>query len=129
MPDDVTDLGDLAPVTVDYFIGGKPFQLREATSDGAAKFRNAAAGTARITDGKVSGVGNVGDLEPLLVSLCLFDGDGKPVPLSVVRQWPGRVVRKLFDKAKTISGLDEDKPGAEDAGPKEPPSATATTST
>jgi len=42
-----------------------------------------------------------------LVSLCLFDSSGANVALTTIRSWPGRLVKKLFDKAKQISELDQ----------------------
>ena len=126
---DTTDLGDLEPRVFNYTVGGAPYQLREATADTAAKYRNAAAKTAKMVDGKFSGVGNVGDLEPYLVSLCLFDSGGKAVPLDLIKTWPARVVKALYTKAKTASGLDEaDDKTAGDAPGKGEPSATEPTS-
>jgi hypothetical protein len=54
----------------------------------------------------VVGLANV---EPLLVSLCLFRENGAPVLLATVRSWPARVVKSLFEKAKEISDLGEER--------------------
>jgi hypothetical protein len=111
MPDDLFDLGDLEPKSVSYKIGGKPYQLREASSAAAAKFRNASISGAKLADGKIVGIGNVGDVEPLLVSLCLFqlgtDGVWATVPLDTIKSWPARIVKPLFEMAKEISQLDD----------------------
>ena len=95
---------------------GKDYVLREASGDTVAKFNNARARCAQYKDGGLSGVEGLGDLEPMLVSMCLFEdkGDGtpdpqKPVRASILRAWPGPVVKALFDKASEISELDSDK--------------------
>jgi hypothetical protein len=105
---------DLTPVEVPVTIGGKRYKLREADGETAVKYRNAAAACTKIgTGGKFSELRGVGDLEPLLVSLCLVDEAGNRVPESTVRTWPNRVQRALFDRAKEISHLGEEEPSDE----------------
>lgn len=86
--------------------------LKEASEDASVKWRNAAMRHARYEDGQIKTVGNVADCEPVLVSYCLFevlpDGTHKPVPEKEVRDLPSRIVTKLFDRARKISGLDDD---------------------
>ena len=92
------------------------YYLREATEDAAVKYRNAAMRAARFTDGKLSSVEGVADVEPLLVSLCLYQITPKgdvPVQLATIRGWPARIVKPLFEKAKQLSNLDE---GEDEAG-------------
>jgi len=116
------DFADLEPVRLSIKIGKKPFVLCEADGDAGAKYRSAAARSARLNDGKVIGVEGIGDIEPLLVSRCLYyadeqgrlrvDDDDKPVRKYLVeegtiRSWPDRVQKALFNKVKEISGLDE----------------------
>lgn len=120
---------DLEPICVPVRVGPKDYILREASGDAACKWRNAITRVTRMQDGKVSSVGDIADTEPLLISLCLFeiqrDKDGKPssdppvadpkrpVSEKVIRTWPHRVQRALFDKARAISELEE-KETAED---------------
>lgn len=86
---------------------GKEYILREATGAAAKKFNNARTGGIELKDGKPAGLHDVGDLEPLLVSLCLFGEPGaRPVTQKFVESWPARVVTKLYDKAREISMLD-----------------------
>lgn len=92
---------------------GKDYLLVEASGDSAVRFNNARAACVRLENGKVAGVGKTGSLEPLLVSLCLFEttltGDpGKVVPEGRIRQWPSKVQTKLYAKALEISELNED---------------------
>jgi hypothetical protein len=59
-------------------------------------------------------VKGLADLEPMLVSLCLFDEQGKPVPAAFVREWPSRVIKAIYDECKRISQLDEAAETADD---------------
>jgi len=105
---------DLTPIEIPYKIGDKEYVLQEAMSDAAVKWRNASIACTKYgADGNPQGFSKLGDLEPLLVSLCLFeveDGSGirKPMQESQVRKWPHRIITSLFDKAKKISKLDAD---------------------
>lgn len=117
------EFDSLAPIEVPATIAGKQYLLREASEDAACKYRNAAMRAARFNDrGKVSSIEGVADVEPLLVSLCLFEltGDGKchlghtvpgerPVPIDELRRWPAKRVKTLFERIKDISDLGEKK--------------------
>ena len=111
---------DLTPIERPVSIGQKKYILREASEGAACQYRNATLKGARMADGKIVGMDGVADAEPLLVSLCLhpvgpndkirLDTSGNPVPtdLRIIRAWPPRVVRALFDTLKEISpGLEE----------------------
>lgn len=96
--------------TEPVYIGDAVFTLKEATIGAAAKYRNALLECATIgPDGKPSKFSGMADVEPLLVSLCLFDADGNGVPLSTVNEWPSRIVKQLFNRIKDVSDLDEDE--------------------
>lgn len=92
-----------------HTIDGKKYILREADGTAACRYNNAKLhGTKFDENGKAVGIGNLADVEPLLVSLCLFeDGAKTHVPLAVVSAWPYQVIKALFDEAKEISHLDE----------------------
>jgi len=113
---------DLEPIQLPVRVMGKPYVLVEADEDAAVKYRNASMKAARLDDGKIVGFDKVGDVEPLLVSLCLYYAghDGKApldalgdfdrtklVPLKKVLMWPARIVKPLFDRVKDISQLEE----------------------
>lgn len=99
---------DLSLKTVPVKLGDNEYELREASGEAAKKFSNARLARIKFSGGKADGLHDLGDLEPLLVSLCLFDlKTGKNIPQAVVETWPGRVVTALFNEAKKISGLEE----------------------
>ncbi len=124
------EFADLEPVLVPVKIGGRKYVLKEPSEAASVKYRNALMRAAKFgTDGSVTAADGLADLEPLLVSLCLFELDKdnfeKPVPLETVLAWPPRVVGPLFERAKALGGIGEK---AGDAGPKAPPEPTVTTS-
>jgi len=103
----VFDDEDLAvPIT----IRGVEYVLKEATGGAACKFKNAQIACTELQDGKPVRVHNIANTEPFLVSLCLFDRDGNAVPEAVIRRWPSRVQKALFERAKSISELGNDEP-------------------
>ena len=111
---------DLIRIPKTFNQGGKPkqFVLYEASGDAATKYRNAmVSGMTLGPDGKLQKLGKVGDLEPLLISLCLFeveaDGKEKPLHESVIRKFPARVQKALYEEIRTISDLDEHSPERE----------------
>ena len=94
--------------TEPVYIGDAVYTLKEASIGAATKYRNALLDCATIgPDGKPSKFSGMADVEPLLVSLCLFDSEGSPVPLDAINRWPSRIVKQLFDRVKDISDLDE----------------------
>ncbi len=110
------DLGDLEPVQLPVKFGGNKYVLREADADAGAKYRSATTSCARMEDGKVYGMDGIGDIQPLLVSLCLcqtnphngelrLDTNGRvvKVDLATVKSWPDRIITRLFDEAIRIS--------------------------
>lgn len=117
------DDGDLGPREVPFKLGSKDYVAREASAGGAATYRSAVLATHHMEDGKLVRLENTGDLEPLLVSLCVFRvqtkyacscGNGVDckrhprVPLPVVRDWPSSTTKRLFEVIKEISpGLEE----------------------
>lgn len=102
---------DLTPIEIPVSIGVKQYVLCEATGTAGVAFNNARTkGIKFSNEGKPNSISGVADVEPLLVSLCLFEtveGGRKPVPITTVQSWPYRVMKDLFDRAKEISNLDE----------------------
>ena len=114
------DFDDLSPRSVNFKYKGGRYVLHEASEGASVIWRDAVLKATKFVDGKVVGVENLAATEPLLVSLCLFEklpsANGqeqeKPVPLPTVRAWEGRIIQRIFEKAKLISELD-DKPDQE----------------
>ena len=110
---------DLEIIEVPVMLGGKSFVLKEATGAAACKYRNAMLGhTVLGESGKPVSIKGMADIEPLLVSLCLFeiitneDSDQiveKQLTVKDVGKWPAKVVTSLFEKAKEISNLSDEE--------------------
>jgi hypothetical protein len=104
----------LTPKEVKVKVGGLRHVLREATEDAVVRWRDSQVSSAKFNEeGKFAGIGAVAGSEPLLVSLCLFqlldDGNvGPNVAVAVIRSWPARVVKQMFDWVKTASDLDDE---------------------
>lgn len=114
--DQVTDDGvlvfDLTPIEVKYRIGGADYVLREASGQEAGAYRDKViAGTKLGLEGNPETVRGIPDSEFMLIALCLRDTEGKKVSDTVIRGWPNRVRRSLYNKAMDISeiGVDEEK--------------------
>jgi hypothetical protein len=117
------NFGNLTRIEVNIEnLEGKNYVLREATGAAAAQYKNDVLKKSKFgPDGKPQAFDGVADVEPLLVSLCLFElkSDGtamdSPVPVNVIKRWPARVVAQLFSEAKRISGMEDDDtlPGLE----------------
>lgn len=95
------------PVTV----GNQKYILREANGDVAVKFQNARLAKHEYNeDGRLVRLKDTADLEPFLVSMCLFkkvENEETPVSETTIRGWPSHIQSKLFDTAKKISHIDE----------------------
>lgn len=108
---------DLSPTERPVSIGGKSYVLKEASADSVCKWRNNMMKSAKLgPDGKPVSMDGIADSEPYLVSLCLFERDtdkegkvrDRSVPVNVVRGWPNRIQRALFQVVRNISDLGDD---------------------
>ena len=110
---DVIDFGDLSVAEREVKAGGKLYVLVEASEDAACKYRNSQTRELVLgPDGKPTGLRNMADTGPYLLSLCLYEVTDKgrlPVPLKTIRSWPARVVGPLVDLARKMSKLDEEE--------------------
>ena len=97
----------ITPIEEKVYVGGVEYVLRETSGDAAVKYDNARLNGYEYQDGKLVRVRGIANLEPLLVSLCLFDGIGNNVPEGKVRSWPARVQGALYARAREISGMNE----------------------
>lgn len=110
MPIDLTplDFDDTELIELPVRIKDKTYTLREANGEASIAYQNASAASLVWKDGKIAGTKGAGNVESLLVSLCLFDAQGIPVPEPTIRKWPSRIQKTLFDRIKAISGLSEE---------------------
>lgn len=103
-------------VEVPVTIKGRNYVLKPLNAGSVVTYKNKATSGVVLDDaGKVVGLGNTGELEPLAVHLALFYDDpsfdkinGTRVPLAVINSLPGKVVGKLAQRVVAISGLQED---------------------
>jgi polyhydroxyalkanoate synthesis regulator phasin len=106
---------DPAPQEVKVTYQQKTYYLREPSEAIAVEYQNMATRATTITDGEMK-LGNLNDAEPYLVSKCLWEKINEQdkeiernVPLGLLRLWPSRVVRPLFDKAKEMGRLGQNE--------------------
>ena len=100
---------DTTPTRLPVKIDGVEYTLQEANGKAACIYRNTMLKCSKLgPSGKVSSVEGLADVEPLLVSLCLFDSANNPVSLEKVLSWPSRIIKPLFENAKQISELEEE---------------------
>lgn len=115
MADNENDLvfEDISLAEMPVKIGPFNYILRAANGDVAAKYKNMASSLYRVNqDTKETFITGAGDLEPYLVSLCLFKVLGidqyETVHIAHVKNFPAKTVTKLFNAAKKLGGLEED---------------------
>lgn len=90
-------------------IDGADFTLRELDGLTKGKYLNKMGSRIVLNDqGKVAGFKDYGGLETTLLGLCLYDAEGKLVPIPVMDKWPSNVLSKLFDAAQDLSALNEE---------------------
>jgi len=91
----------------------KKYILRELTSKQKAQYLNGMKDKVTFIDGRVSGVKDFDGLEACLLTRCFYNSDNKLVTAAELQEFPARIVKKLFEAAQTISGLNEE--GAKEA--------------
>ncbi len=112
------DCGDLAPVMVPIRAGGLvKWFLREPSDETILKYQGWSLKSAQIVDGKVNrhNLDGLVEAETHLVAACLCEaeeaggrpkvvnGNVVPVPVNVVKGWPGRVKRELYQRLVKIA--------------------------
>jgi hypothetical protein len=114
---------DLTLREVSVEVDGPPkrsFILRECKEGDAVRYRNEQMRAAKMHEGKLVSLDGVANVEPLLVSMCLFELEEqedrttqeivtteRPVTIAEIREMPPRFVKQLFEKAREISELGE----------------------
>ncbi len=108
---------DLEMVEIPVKIGKEDYILREASESAVCKYRNALLKATKLgPDGKLASIDGMADVEPLLVSLCLYEkydhkGEKKErlVNIQKILAWKSSIVKDLFANCKKISEIDDDE--------------------
>lgn len=87
---------------------GKGYVLREPSESAKLKHQRKQFQNARMRDGKLEAdVGDAVEAPSVLVGESVFEaGADKPVGQQVIREWPSKLVRQLYDKAREMMGAD-----------------------
>lgn len=72
-------------------------------------FNKTAQRTTRDANGEVIGMKDYKGLYSTLLSFCVYDADGKPIPESKIQEWPDTAQKALFEIARDLNGLKGDK--------------------
>lgn len=104
------DFESILLISIPVNIAGAAYELREASGDASAKYRNAMLACSTLgPDGKPTKMEGLADVDFFLLSLCLFNStSGNLVPECEVRSWPNRICETLIEELKLISGMSEE---------------------
>lgn len=98
-------------------LDGEKYVLREPSGEAGAEHDSMRTSGAIVENGQIVGYRGLGQLEPILVSKCLFkldangeiqrDPQGRPLPvaLETILSWPDRVISRLYAKAQEMGDL------------------------
>lgn len=104
----------IIPLEVPITLADGHYVLKEASAEAVRQYRNSTTNKARYSEGKLSGVTDIADAEPLLVSLCLFPIDGlgtvsdKHVTKDFILSLPHRIQKSLYERLRNISKMEDD---------------------
>jgi hypothetical protein len=105
------NLEDINPIETTFTFEGVTYVAKEAMGNAANKWRSAIIkATRQNAEGKLSPTEHLPDTEPLLVSLCTFtrsEGKDEPVDIKTVKNWPSRLIKRVFNWIKEVSELGE----------------------
>lgn len=106
------DFTNLEPIEIPIPYGSVTYYLREASEDTHKQYRSRAM-KCYDTDGHIKNPDMAAETPLWFVQMCLYkESGGDPknrVDLTIVRNMPTRIVAKLFDKARKISGMDQEE--------------------
>ena len=99
-------------VSIPVTIAGVDYELREASGDASAKYRNSMLACSTLgPDGKPTKMDGLADVDFYFLSLCLVDSrTNKCVAEMEIRSWPNRICETLIEELKLISGMSDDEP-------------------
>jgi hypothetical protein len=106
------DFSNLEPIEIPIPYMGQTMYLGEASEDVHKQYR-ARAMKCYGTDGQIKNPDMAAETPQWFVGMCLFTEPGrdpsKRVKTDVVKAMPTRVIGKLFDKLRRISGMDQEE--------------------
>lgn len=100
--------------TLEVEIDGKPYQLRELNGTQRDSYLTDNANRQVWKKGEIAGIKDLDAMQANLVSLSLFDANGKSVSKEVIQTWPASTVAGLFDAAKQLSRLGKEEGESEE---------------
>ena len=59
-------------------------------------------------NGEPESVSDYKHMQENALTLCLYDPDGKLVPVNVLEKWPGAVLTALYKAAQELSGMNKE---------------------
>lgn len=68
-------------------------------------FNKMASRTIRDANGEVTGMKDFKGLYSTLLSLCVYDSEGKAMAESKIQEWPDTAQKALFEIARDLNGL------------------------
>lgn len=87
----------------------KNYVLRELTGRQRGQYLNGMNSRLQVSqDGKVTGIKDFIGMEASLLNKCLYNDENKLVTDNELQELPARVLRKLFEAAQVLSGLNTD---------------------
>lgn len=92
------------PVTID----GDKHTIVEMMGEQRDKYLDDLGGRLKYEGGKPT-LRKFSGMHSLLLSLCLVDGNDKPVPAKTIDKWPAQTVTGLFNLARELNALDEEE--------------------
>ena len=111
---EMIDFDVLSPPEVQFEHKGKGYVLREPDEGAVVLFQTFQLKDAKFQDGKVSAsnVERIIESQSLLLGHCVFTEveaekeQGKPIGQMKVKEFPARIVKELFRRAKEMAGLE-----------------------
>jgi hypothetical protein len=93
-------------------LNGKPHIIVSADGETATEYRNMALKHVIMRDSQIEGkLHGLAESEPFLVSRCVFllgpKDERTPYTLDVVKKWNSSAIKKLYNKIREISDLEE----------------------
>src|SRR5262245_53402741 len=95
------------PVTIAGSDGKEQqYELRELSGDARDEYVQDTGNRVRFgADGKPAGLKDFKGMQAKLISMSLFDAQGKNVPAKEINNWPATIVSALYKECQKISAL------------------------